>query len=73
MLGPGSQVMRENYQIYTRQQLERADQAVGDRLERMFPDPELAMLLEARNVLANQFSDHFTPLDWVQDELFVID
>lgn len=70
ILGPGSKVMHEDYATFDREQLERAEEALRVRFERMFPEPLFAPIHMARNSLARQFSELFTPLPQLQDVLF---
>lgn len=70
IIGPGSQVMHEDYATYSQEQLERADKAMGERFKSMFPEPELIPIHLARNGLARKFSEVFTPLSQLQDALF---
>lgn len=68
--GTGSQVMHEDYDTFSRNQLEAAEQALKERFMSMFPEPELAVIHAARNSLARRFSSLFQPLPQLQDALF---
>lgn len=70
ILGPGSQVMHEDYATFEHEQLEVAERALSQRFESMFPEPELAPIHLARNGLARKFSELFQPLPRLQDVLF---
>ncbi len=70
ILGPGSQVMHEDYATFEREQLIAAEQAMRKRFESMFPEPELAPIHLARNSLARKFTELFQPLPRLQDVLF---
>lgn len=59
ILGPGSQVMHEDYNTHTKEQLIATEQQMAERFARMFPDSELSALHIARNSLANIFSTLF--------------
>ena len=70
ILGPGSQVMHEDYATFERKQLDAIEQAMSKRFKSMFPEPELAPIHLARNSLARKFSELFQPLPRLQDVLF---
>ncbi len=68
--GTGTQVMREDYATFTTEQLIIAENALKVRFLKMFPDEELEALHEARDLLANLFSESFVSADCLQDTLF---
>lgn len=70
ILGPGSQVMHEDYATFTHEQLETAERAMSERFKSLFPEPELMPIHLARNGLARKFSNAFLPLRQLQDTLF---
>ncbi len=70
ILGPGSQVMHEDYATFTHNDLEAAEISLSKRFESMFPDEFLKPIHLARNALARRFSDVFVPLIQPQDALF---
>ena len=59
ILGPGKQVMAEDYGIATREQLDANEQRLSCRLRERFPDIELDFLHLVRDVLARQFAAEF--------------
>lgn len=69
ILGPGSQVMHEDYTTFTGDQLEEAEILMSKRFETMFPDPFLKPLHLARTGLANTFRNRFKEVP-IQDTLF---
>ena len=69
ILGPGSQVMHEDYATHTIEQLNDAERALTKRFESMFPDPFLKPMHVARAGLAQQFQHRFKPIP-AQEALF---
>lgn len=67
ILGPGSQVMHEDYNTHTREQLDAVEETLKTRFETMFPDEALAPIHIARNGLARKFAEVFTPHERVTD------
>lgn len=67
ILGPGSQVMHEDYETHTLEQLDAVEDTLRTRFEMMFPDEALAPIHIARNGLARKFSQLFTPLERAAD------
>lgn len=63
ILGPGSKVMHEDYQVYTCPQLDEAENKLKERFMRMFPDAELGVLHSARDELAQTFAGTFQAID----------
>ena len=57
--GPGAQVMHEDYQTFTTQQLNSVDKTLQQRYKNMFPEPELDPIHEARAELAAIFAEQF--------------
>lgn len=70
ILGPGSKVMHEDYETFTHEQLEKAENILRQRFEVMFPEPEFSPLHIARNSLAKKFTEVFRPMMVLQDALF---
>ncbi len=70
ILGPGSQVMHEDYATFTLEQLDEAEGNLKTRFETMFPDPEFEPLHMARDALARNFREVFKPQRVVQPQLF---
>lgn len=70
IIGPGSQVMHEDYATFSHEQLEANESELRQRFEKMFPDQELLPIHIARNSLAQIFSEAFTPAPLQQDTLF---
>ncbi len=67
ILGPGSQVMHEDYATYSLEQLVSTQTKMKNRFEAMFPEEMMRPLHIARNSLARQFEDVFVPARYVQD------
>lgn len=63
ILGPGSQVMHEDYNTYTKAQLIETENKMAERFAAMFPEQELTPLHIARNSLAHIFSSLFQPAE----------
>lgn len=59
ILGPGSQVMHEDYSTHTKSQLISAEKALRERFQTMFPDKFLQPLHLARSGLAAIFENNF--------------
>lgn len=59
ILGPGNQVMNEDYDVVSSDQLDCAENTLRTRFATMFPEDELAPLHAARKILADYFSFQF--------------
>lgn len=59
ILGPGAQIMREDYSIHTTERLNQTEAKLAARLHAMFPEQELSFLHVVRGMLAQEFSDTF--------------
>lgn len=59
LLGQGKQVMAEEYNIHTSEQLAVSEENLSRRLRHMFPDPDLAPLHAARDIIAKEFAASF--------------
>ncbi len=59
ILGPGPKVMNEDYNVYTVEQLDAAEQAMRERYQKMFPDDEFVGLHAVRSHLSKMFSNVF--------------
>lgn len=70
ILGPGSQVMHEDYDTLTRQDLVLAENSLRSRFEKMFPEFHFTPIHIARNGLARKFEEVFQPASSVQEVLF---
>jgi 5'-deoxynucleotidase YfbR-like HD superfamily hydrolase len=70
ILGPGSQVMHEDYNVQTLEDLQLAHLGLAQRFKKRFPEPELEILHLARNGLATQFERVFKVQPYLQEALF---
>ncbi len=56
LLGPGEQIMREDYGVVSKLVLDMNESRADNRFMAMFPEPELNTVHAARRLLAEQFS-----------------
>ncbi len=63
ILGPGKQVMAEDYGITTRAERDANERRFSERLRKKFPEAELAFVHLMRDLLAEQFAAEFDSLE----------
>lgn len=68
--GTGSQVMHQDYDTFTKDQLATAEDALKNRFSHMFPESAFADLHEARDFLAAMFADAFEPARSIQTTIW---